>query len=146
MSITLHHNLPIQRMSRGFATTVVVGMLVLVAAAVLALTVLFATEMRRTRDARLHAQQRQLLLAGAEQARGLVQKWNGQPEEFAMALPAALAGHASVTIALHETDAKGIPARITATIDGQSMKQTVVLLPNPNQKWTIASATLEGLQ
>jgi hypothetical protein len=146
MKIALAQRLPMERTPRGFATTVVVGMLVLVAAAVLALTVLFATEMRRTRDARLHAQQRQLLLAGAAQARATLQSGSGQPQEIRMTLPKPLGERSSVTITLGARDFQRVPARITATVDGQSMRQSIVLAPGADQKWTIASATLEGLQ
>ena len=135
-----------KRDHRGIASALVVAMLFFVSASVLALTVLFAAELTRTRDARIHAQQRQLLLAGAQHARAAMPAWNGKPRELHMPLPPELAARASVTITLQPSDSKAVPALITATVDGQSMRQSIRLLPGENQTWNVSAATLEGLQ
>ena len=131
---------------RGFASTVFVSMILLAAVAATSLTVLFATEARRTKDARIHAQQRQLLLVGALQAQQSAVTFTGNSALIPVKLPAALTDKsASLTLTLTPGEAGSLHADIKATVDGQVMRQTITLIPLEG-RWNITSATLIGLQ
>jgi len=139
-------NAMLQPGRRAMATTVVVGMLGLIAAAALALTVLVATEIRRTRDARVHAQQRQLLLAGAAEAQQRAASVTLPVQEIPLPLPAALAPRAALTLAFSPAEKGTRTATIKATVDGQTMRQFVTLAESPTHTWRITAAKLEGMQ
>jgi hypothetical protein len=130
----------------GFATSAVIGMLLLVAAAVLAATMLFATEMRRTRDASIHAQQRQLLLAGAAEALRTAPSVGGTKKDFQVNLPSELAAHASLHVSIGPAANATLPATVQTVVDGQPMRQTVTLARAGERGWIIREARLEGMQ
>ena len=144
-----------KRHRRGFSSMLLVVMIMVSGFVVAALTSLFSVEMHRTQDARIHAQQRQLLLAGTVQALQAAKSVPLQSSEKlllpyskpqSLPIPATLAGHASLSLMFTRGSNATLNAQLTATVDGKSMRQSLALEPAANGTWTISSATLEGMQ
>lgn len=121
------------RQRRGFAMLVAVGMVGLVAAVALGLTLYLAADVRRTGDGEIRAQLDQLLLAGAAMA-------GEHPDAPAgIELPASLRERGAL-LSIDPTPENGqIRTVITAAIDGQSASQSLILR-RVGDRWAVVDA------
>jgi hypothetical protein len=118
------------RHRRGFATAVTLTLMILVALAGEALMSSFATDARRMRDEIVEAQLRQLLIAGATQARAISERGPIPPEPMAIALPDELAKEGAKAGLRFIRAKDAISVEIEAVCGSHHMHET---LPLPGQ-------------
>ncbi len=130
----------------GFAMILALILLALTAMALSALTQLAAEDFRRTREARIDAQLRQLLMAGAADAQQEAGRWPAEAVKSAweVALPAEVGerlGRVSVSVS---REGDGV-ARVVVVgqLEGRSMRQTVVM-SRVDGRWRVSDAQLGG--
>jgi hypothetical protein len=111
-------------------------MIALVGMAAVAMSSRFAADMRRTRDAKMDAQLRQMLLARGQSAAGKAGRW----EEMAAAapLPGELAGKVKVAVSPKPDEAVAL---IEAELDGRTMRQELTWARSGEQ-WVLRAAVL----
>ncbi len=119
--------------SRGFATTMALMLVALVGSAILAVTMLSASDFRRTATEARDAQLRQLVLAAALDLRARARA--GMPlENYELPLPSDMISRdgGGVSIRIESTDA---PRRaiVTARFAGQKLIQEIPLDTTPKQ-------------
>jgi Tfp pilus assembly protein PilV len=125
---------------RGMALMAVVMMFVLIGVAVLSMTLLFQTEIRRTRATVNGAQLRQLLLAGAAAATDDLRTVGPTDRDRIIKVPlagAALAFH----ITPNGSDAATL--HITATLRDSRAAQTLQLTRAANGTWNPTATALQ---
>jgi hypothetical protein len=126
--------------SRGFVTVMVIIMFVFIAAAIVSLTLLFATEMHRTRAAVAGAQLRQLLLAATPAVQQELTRHGTAARDITIPTPvtgATLTAHI-ITIAPDK-----VTIRITAKLPASATSQTLTYL-HKAQAWQLQSAVISA--
>jgi|GEM_PF-3669395 len=128
---------------QGVTTILMVSMMMIVSAATLSLMVVFSAEARRTRDAGIAAQQRQLLLAGTKAALEALRAEKGE-SLIHVVLPESL--RATLTVEMESISPApstiAMQAVITATVDDHPARSTVIFEGQGNQ-WKLRSAVLK---
>ena len=123
---------------RGMAVITVVIMLVLVSAAVTAMTLLFATEARRTHEATAGAQLRQLLLAAEPAALDELQRHDSAARDVTIPTPVA-----SATLTLHITPAGGDQAQVHVLAKStRDQRAQTLTFTRTTGRWQLHSAEL----
>jgi len=124
------------RRRRGFATVTAIALIGLTAMAVVAITTELITDARRTQNAEIETQLRQLLLAGADEAGRNLEAWAAAPaegkpgKELPMTLPSTLASDGALKLTLHQPgsaagDSQTIEVRVDATWCGRRAAETL---------------------
>lgn len=131
-----------RRASRGTALMAVIIMFVLVSAAVVSLTLVFATQTRRTRNTAAGAQLRQLLLASAETAKDELQTHGSQPRD--VAVPTPVAG-STLNMQMKEGRDGHAEVRAQARLGDHTAVQ-VMTFARGAKGWVLESAVLSGMQ
>lgn len=121
--------------NRGFAVITAIGLMVLLSAALLALTAIARQDMTRTQRTSTDAQLRQLLLAGT----ALAGTFTPSPEDYSIQLPPDLS-NAALHVRISGTNGDQRSVIIRATVDGRSAVQTVQLI-RTTDTWQALSAT-----
>ena len=117
-----------RRFRTGFAAMTAIALLILVGAALVAMSSLLAADARRTRDAAGEVQLRQLFLAAhamvARESRG----WAAGtlPAHVKLELPQGL-DHATVTISVAPAAENRVRVDVEATVDKRRAAQVLVL-------------------
>jgi hypothetical protein len=134
------------RRCRAFATLIAITLIAFVATTLTALSFLFATEVRRTRDAADDAQLQQLLLAGAVVVQSQAAAWPAQPPAFDqdLPLPPSLAadGAAAHLLLLPNSPPGRATCRITARLGSHHAAQRLTFT-RTNNAWHLTQANLE---
>ena len=125
----------------GFATVFAVVMIGLVSLAIVAMTSLFTTEVRRTRSQMRSAQLRQMLIAGATIADTMVRSDSDLGEPVAVRLPADLEDRGAeleIRVQRQESD---LLVTISARLEGDEASQDLKFAQTP-KGWGAVSAIL----
>jgi hypothetical protein len=121
---------------RGFATVTAIALIGLTAMAVVAITTELITDARRTQNAEIETQLRQLLLAGADEAARDLDAWAAAPadgksgKEVRIPLPSTLAADGSLKLTRSpanapKADRQTLEIRIDATWCGRRAAETL---------------------
>jgi hypothetical protein len=121
------------------ALMAVIMMFVLIGVAVISMTLLFATEIRRTRAAANGAQLRQLLLAAAFTAPEELQSHG--TTDCTVTLPVPLPD-AAAAIHIVPSGPGAATLHLTARLRDSRAAETLQMLRDQNGKWSITSAIL----
>ena len=116
------------RRSRGFATFVAVMLMGLAAMAILAMASKLSYDARRTRDAGIDAQLRQMLLAATTQAQAKLGEIGADGQPWQLTLPAELTD--GTVLVVGRRDAQGIVTEMSATLRGRALQQTIRWTPS----------------
>ncbi|MCL2645535.1 MAG: hypothetical protein FWD61_00850 [Phycisphaerales bacterium] len=126
--------------SRGFTLIAVIFMFIVIAAAVAAMTVLFATENRRTIGTHSGTQLRQLLLASAPAAEEELKLHGSAAREWTLPTPLP---EAKVTLTFKPVSEGKADVRIDVKMGRSSASQTLRYI-HSGQSWALESATLHA--
>ncbi len=123
---------------RGMAMMAVIVMFVLIGAAVVSMTALFATEVRRTRAAAGGAQLRQLLLAGTVVAEEELRMHGGAERDVAVKVPVEGGG-----LRLHVVaEGTGASVRVEASLREARGLEVVRFGRGADGAWVVVGAVL----
>jgi hypothetical protein len=130
---------------RGFASVLVITLIIVVAVALAALGRHFSDDVKRTRAQAIDAQLRQLLTAGAAVAGNqLVAEGPSTTTSGSVPLPAELTDNgARLTIALSRVGGDRVDAIIVARLASHTMEQTVHFERQPG-RWQPVAASLNS--
>ncbi len=131
-------------MRRGVMLASAVMLLAFISVAILAITALFATELRRTRNTDVSAQQHQLIMAGvviAAQDLSSSQMQNARE----ITLPHDMTD-ARLTLSWDHADAQSARATLTATYRNQNLRQQITWQKDRGQWQIINMASAENTQ
>jgi type II secretory pathway component PulK len=125
---------------RGFALIIAITLIGLLGITIGTIGIAMRTDVLRTRQAVDDAQLRQLLLAGAQQARARLA--GATPVDGAMTLPQEIAGDgASVQLTQESTASDQSAVRIDASVGKRQLSQ-VVHFAHRNDTWQVDGAEL----
>ena len=125
--------------SRGSTVIAVIFMFILMSAAITSLTILFATENRRTLATTSGSQLRQLLLASQTFAANDLQAHG--PASREVPVPTPVSG-ATVTLTFTPSDSNKVNVRAMAKLSHASASQTLTYVRADGGTWRLDSAVL----
>jgi hypothetical protein len=127
------------RHRRGFATTIALLMLGVVAAAIVALTALLSMDAKSTTREAEAAQLRQLLVVGAADVKAKINRGNELPEQWTIDAPRELGGQVHIELKRSGDAIQAVSAARTATCRGSQ----TIHLRRSGDRWEVAAVELD---